>query len=256
MTVELRARSAADALRDATRQDVDVRAGLAQMRRRNTRRIGVYVAVATAAAVILGLAVLTWTTWHPRASAPITNQPTVVRTSFPLAVPFVAVRPDGWTQIVKRDVLVVLNSPNGPFLAVFIDATPLPTAGSPAPTTLTARSFAGWIAARQELVPTTVVQTKLAGLPAWQVDVKLRAGVPATATCDGVTDKCLPLFRVAGITDPLGVVPGSAGRVYVVQLSNGRVLFVAAGGSTRNRLPEVLAAVQPIIDSLSFGATG
>ena len=253
MTVELRARSAADAVRDAARQDVDVRAGLALVRRRNTRRIGVYVAVATAVAVILGLGVFSWTTWHPRASAPITNQPTVVRTTFPLKVPVFAVRPDGWTQIVKRDVFAVLNSPGGPFLAVIIDPTPLAIAGSPAPATLTAQSLAGWIAGRPELEPTTVVRTTVAGFPAWQVDTKLRTGVPARATCDGLTDQCLPLLRVAGIDDPLGLVPGSAGRVLVLQLPNGRIVAVAAGGSARNGLPEVLSAVQPVIDSLKLG---
>lgn len=258
MSLDLRGRAAADAVHRATRQDVDVHARLDQLHQHHRRRIGGYVAVAAAVVLALCLGALTWSTWHPHASAPSVTQPspTIVREDFALTVPFTAVRPDGWTQVVEKGVIAVLNSPKGPYLEVVINPSPVATGGSPAPPTLTAESLSRWIAARRELEPTTAVRTTLAGLPAWRVDVKLRPGFPATATCDGTTDTCLPLVRAAGIADPLGVVPGSAGRVFVVQLPDGRIVGVAAGGSTRNALPEILAAVQPILNSLSFSTTG
>ncbi len=255
MSIETRARAAADSLNRATDRDLEVRHMLDELHHRRGRRtVRFTVAAAAAVALVLGFGALRWSVWHPGATAPAATQPSpkASGTSFPLAVPFTAVRPDGWSHYIESNVMVTIDAPAGPYVEVVMNPAPIPTSASPVPQTLTAASIAVWLAARPELEPTTAVRTTVAGLPAWQVDLKLRPGVSGTATCDGQNENCLALFHVPGLNGPLGVVTGSVGRAIVVQLPDGRIIGIAEGGSGTNSLPTILAATQPVVDSLSF----
>jgi hypothetical protein len=167
-------------------------------------------------------------------------------------VPFTAVVPTGWSTELVGNALAAIESPAGPYVEVVVDPVPVPTATSPAPKTLTAQSFATWIAARPELEPTKVVATTVAGMRAWQVDLKLRAGAALTASCEGGGD-CLPLVQVAGVSGPLGLGVGGTGRAIVVQLPNGHLIGIAEGTTnSTDPLSAILTAGQPVIHSISF----
>lgn len=255
MSIETRARAAADSLSRATERDLEVRHMLDELHHRRGRRTVLYaVAAAAAVALVLGFGALRWSVWHPGASAPAATRPTRTAsgTDFPLAVPFTAVPPDGWSHSIESNVMVTIDSPTGPYVEVVMDPTPIPTVASPVPQTLTAASIAVWLAARPELEPTTAVRTTVSGLLAWQVDLKLRPGVSGTQTCDGQNENCLALFHVPGLNGPLGVGTGGEGRAIVVQLPDGRIIGIAEGITGASPLSTILAATQPVVDSISF----
>lgn len=254
MTVDSRARSAAAALNQTTLSDLEVRVMLDELHtrlgdRRKPRRAKYVVAFATVVALVMGIGVLRLTVWQPRSSNHTAGR---VASSFALTVPFTAVVPTGWSTEFVGNALAAIESPAGPYVEVVVDPVPVPTASSPAPKTLTAQSFAAWIAARPELEPTKVVATTVSGLRAWQVDLKLRAGAALTASCEGGAD-CVPLVRVAGVPGPLGLAVDGSGRAIVVQLPNGHLIGIAEG-VTNSTVPlsVILSAVQPVIHSISF----
>jgi hypothetical protein len=250
MTVDSRARSAADALNQATLHDLEVRVMLNRLHdRKKPRRAKYVVAFAAVVALVMGIGVLRLTVWQPHSSNHTAGR---VATPFALTVPFTAVVPTGWSTELVGNALAAIESPAGPYVEVVVDPVPAATAASPAPKTLTAQSFAAWFAARPEVEPTKVVATTVAGLPAWQVDLKLRPGAALTASCEGGGD-CVPLVRVAGVSAPLGLGVDASGRAIVVQLPNGHLIGIAEG-VTNSTVPlsAFLSAVQPVVQSIDI----
>ena len=183
-----------------------------------------------------------------------------VHTAFALAVPFTADVPKTWTQTRHPGVSVILSSPEGPYVGVGIDPTPIaePTvkgvAADPIPAKLTAESLAGWVAKLPYLEPTTVVATTFSGLPAWRLDVRLKDTASATATCDYDTHPCIPMLALPKVTLPLGASHGGVGRVFFVQMPNGRIVGVQASGAAADNLEGLLTATQPVLDSIKLNA--
>jgi hypothetical protein len=264
MSIDLRARTATDALARATERDVDVPLMLDQLHQRHQHRGGLRhdgrvrlrsIALVAAAAVVLVLALLRGS-WHPTAAVPAAPHllPSAARSAFQFAAPFTAVRPPGWSDSLEPKVEVAIESPTGPYVKVVMSPSPLGTPTSPAPARLTAASVAAWLAARPELEPTTAVRTVVSGLPAWRVDLALRPGAATRDSCDGSGDGCLALFRVPGVTEPLGVAAESVGRAFFVQLPDGRIVGITTFGTWQDCLPTIEFATQPVIQSINFTA--
>jgi len=192
-------------------------------------------------------------------SSSVTNAP--VHTAFALAVPFTAEVPTTWTQTRHPGVSVIVSSPEGPYVGVGIDPTPIAGpaikggAADPIPTKLTAQSLADWVAKLPYLEPSTVIATTFSGLPAWRVDVRLKDSASATATCDYDTHPCIPMIALPTVTLPLGPSHGAVGRVFFVQMPNGRIVGVQASGAAADNLDGLLAATQPVLDSIKLNAT-
>jgi hypothetical protein len=251
VTLDDRARRATDGLLAATRSDVSVpvamdrllygRASLARM---------TLSAFAVLSLVIASLGVLRWSTEHPPASSPAaaTASPT---THIALAVPFSVVLPPGWSRQVHGNAQAVFYGRDGSYLEVVMDPSPA-TSTSAAPRPLTAESLARWIAARPDLRGNPPVKSTVAAQRAWQVDLVFGPDARPSATCDGPNLDCLPLIRVPGVPLPLGLADGSAGRITFVQLKSGRLIALIAGGDSRHHIEENVAAVQPVVDSITF----
>jgi hypothetical protein len=251
MNLDDRARMATDGLLAAARDDVRVPVALDRLHhgRTSPARAGL-AAVAVVAVVVAGFGGLRWSTEHVRGSSPAVVAPSP-STRVALAVPFSVVLPVGWSRQVYGNARAVLYGPDGSYLEIVMDPSPA-TAASATTQKLTAESFARWIAARPDLWAASPVRTTVAGQPAWQVDLLFGPDARPNATCDGPNVDCLPLIRVPGVTLPLGLANGTAGRATVIQLGNGRLITMTAGGDSQHHLEEVVASVQPVLDSITF----
>ncbi len=188
----------------------------------------------------------------------------------PLEVPFTVTLPSGMDikgQVERTDrgrvgLDVDVVSSTGPGLSVVMDPEgskpvegrkPDPAAGS------TAQSIATWLADRPYLETTSVVTTTVSGLPAWQVDVRLRDSATATATCQPSIADCIPMVLLPFGVNATGIGHAQVGRMIFVQASADRVVWVYAwdgGGDSADDLDAVLAVMQPVIDSIDFDTTG
>ena len=251
MNLDDRARTASDALLAVTRDDVRVPDALDRLHHGRTSpvRTGL-AALAVVALVVAGLGGVRWSAEHLRGSAPAAVAPSP-STRVDLAVPFSVVLPAGWSRQVYGSAQAVLHGPNGFYLEVVVDPSPA-TPASATTQKLTAESFARWIAARTDLWAATAVMTTVAGQQAWQVDLLFGPDARPSATCDGPGVDCLPLIRIPGVTLPLGLADGTAGRATIVQLGNGRLIAMTESGDSQHHLEEVVAAVQPVLDSITF----
>jgi hypothetical protein len=266
MSVQARGRSAANSLLNATHTELEIQVMLEHLHEARTPRVSSR-AVALTVLVAIGFIIATfgWAAVRPHASAPA-SPPTssatdaTVHTSFALAVPFTADVPKSWTQAGHPGISTIIASPGGPYVGVGIDPTPIAghtTKGAPAdpvPAKLTAQSLADWVAKRPYLQPTNVVATTLSGLPAWRVDVRLKDTASATATCDYNTDSCVPMIALPTLKLPLGPSHGAVGRIFFVQMPNGRIVGVNVSGAGADNLDGLLAATQPVIDSIQLNA--
>ena len=293
MTLDSAGRSAAAALHQAIRQDLEVHAMLDQLQHDSRRTKSIEVAALIGAAALL--VALGWVYLGPGDEATTIPGGTVFGASatavdlaacggvqdpcaavaagsylLPLEVPFTATLPAGVDikgQIestdrgrVALDVDVV--SSTGAGLSVVMDPegskpvegrNPDPTAGT------TAESMATWLASQAYLDPTAAVTTTVSGLPAWQVDVRLRDDAPATSTCQPSIGECIPMVLLPFGTNATGIAHGQVGRMIFVQAAADRVIWVYSwdgGGDSANDLNAVLALTQPIIDSIEFDTTG
>ena len=241
----------------------DIDAALAQVAKehRTWRRVGV-AALATAAAVALlalGVrpllsnhdpAVGPATTSTPSPSAP-TPTPVITRQSFALAASLSAAVPLDWDKRLY-DGGVDFQSPDGPGISLVMDPAPF---GADKPTTLTAESFARWIASRPYLIPTQAVPVTVSGHPAWQVDVRLLDSAKATSTCLPSTPDCVQMVKLPNPDLPTGIAHTQVGRMIFVQYP-GRIVWLYewdGGGATADDLPGVLAVLKPVYDSIQLG---
>jgi hypothetical protein len=251
MTLDERARRATDELLVATRGDVNVRVALDRLQHgRHSLARATLAGLAVLVLLAAAFGVVQWSTEHMRSSSPAVVAPTAT-THVALAVPFSVVLPPGWSKQVHGNAQAVLYGRDGSYLEVVMDPSPA-APGSAAPKLLTAESLARWIAARPDLVEKSPVTTTVAGQPAWQIDLVFSPVAAPSATCDGPTLDCLPLIRVPGVPLPLGLADSTAGRITIIQLASGRLMAVSAGGDSQHHLEEVVAAVQPVMDSLTF----
>ena len=251
MNLDDRARMASDGLLAATQEDVRVPVALERLHHGQTSlaRAGL-AAVAVVALVVAGLGGVRWSAEHLRGSAPAVVAPSPT-TRVALAVPFSVVLPAGWSRQVFGNVRAVLYGPDGSNLEVVMDPSPASVA-SATTQKVTAESFARWMAARPDLSGAAPVKTTVAGQPAWQVDLLFGSDARPSALCVGPNVDCLPLIRVPGVALPLGLANGTAGRATVLQLGNGRLIAITAAGDSQHHLEEVVATVQPVIDSITF----
>jgi len=246
-----RARMATDGLLAAARDDVSVPVALDRLRQgRTSPTRAALAAVTVLSLVVASFGVLRWSTEHVRASPPAAVAPSPT-THIALAVPFSVVLPTGWSRQVYGNAKAVLSGRDGSYLEVVMDPSPA-TPATATPQKLTAESLARWIAARSELAGNPPVKTTVAGQLAWQVDLVFGPDARPSATCDGPNVDCLPLIRVPGFPLPLGLADSTAGRTTIIQLSNGRLIALTAGGDSNHHMEEVVASVQPVIDSITF----
>ena len=258
MSLDARGRSAAQELLRSTRSDLEVHTMLDRLHSTSDRRTGPRIAVAVAlVAVVLGVAALSWSAWHPGSSVPpvvTTPSPSATSpsaTSLGLAEPATAVLPPGWTLTSTPD-LAVMTSLDHYFVEVLVSPTPIGTAKDPAPAPLTTESLATWVATHSGLVPASVVPTTIGGRPAFQVDLRQAAGAPKGTICDPANRDCVPLVRLASRTLPFGVAGGTVGRAYVLTLPSGHIAVVAAGASGDDRVGALVNATQPLLDGITF----
>ena len=264
MTVDARGRSAADSLLHATHTDLEARVMLGHLHETRTTWVrSRTVALTVLVALVFIIATFGWVAVRPHASAPPISQVPhhAQNRAFALAVPFTADLPDGWWEGGHPGVTATLNSPTTPFVEVVIDPHPIRVVGAaggaadPTPVSLSAQSLAGWMANLPYLEPTSVVPTTLSGLPAWQVDIRLRVAATATQQCDNGSEGCMPMIRVPSVALPLGPSHGGVARVIFVAMPDGRIVGVVASGAAADNLTGLLADTQPILDSIKFDAT-
>jgi len=249
MTLDDRARAATSGLLTATRDSVSVPAALDRLhgRRLSLPRTAL-ATVAIVALVVSLVGVLRWSAVQVRTSEPAVVAPSPA-THVALGVPFSVVLPAGWTYRLSGDDQAVIDGDGTRYLTVVVD--PSPAVGATAASG-GAEALARWIAARPELLSRPPVRTTVGGDPAWQVDVVFGPDARPNAVCDGPTRECLPLMRVPGMSLPVGIANSTAGRVIVIQLSDGRLTAVVATGGSSLHLEQVVALVQPVIDTITF----
>jgi hypothetical protein len=119
----------------------------------------------------------------------------------------------------------------------------------------TAQTMARWLAARPFLLSSPVTQTTLSGLPAWQVDVRLKPGQRTIAHCGYYAqDACLPLMLmdISG-SHTVGIWGDGRIRWTFVDLPTGGTTAVWTWNFDNN--PHGFAPGQPLIDSIRFSGT-
>ena len=249
MNLDDRARAATTGLVTATRDSVSVPDALDRLhgRRMSLPRASV-AAVTVLALVASAVGVLRWTAVQLPASNPAVVAPSPT-THVALGAPFSVVLPAGWTHRLSGDAQAVLEDRGTTYVTVVMD--PSPAAGSTGESR-SAEALARWIAARPELVSRPPVRTTVGGEQAWQVDLVFGPDARPNAVCDGPIHDCLPLIRVPGLAMPVGLANSTAGRAIVIQLGDGRLIAMVAGGDSVQHVEEVVALVNPVIDTISF----
>jgi len=123
----------------------------------------------------------------------------------------------------------------------------------------TAEELAGWLAARPYLRRTAASRTLVADLPAYAVDVELRPGAEATATCQPDIADCVPMVLLPFGDNATGIAHGQVGRMVFVDLPGGTTALVYlwdGGGATAGDLAAIVDELQPVVDSIRFEPTG
>jgi hypothetical protein len=91
------------------------------------------------------------------------------------------------------------------------------------------------------------------------VDVALRPEADATLTCQPDITDCVPMVLLPFGDNATGIRHGQVGRMVFVDLPGGPTALVYlwdGGGQTAGDLAEVVAELQPVVDSIRFAATG
>jgi hypothetical protein len=124
---------------------------------------------------------------------------------------------------------------------------PGPTSGG-----IDAHSVARWLASRPFLVASPVTRTMLSGLPAWQVDVRLKPGPSSAARCTrGGSLPCIPLLLMEPSRPRAAGIWGSERiRWILLDLAGGGITAVSTWDFT-DRL-DMLSPAQPLIASIQF----
>lgn len=175
-----------------------------------------------------------------------------------MAVPVAVQVPSQWLLTVRlpgSDEATLLPPDMTPGLGVWIyeDVVALNPGGAAQPTAdpsagSTARSLATWLAARPGLGPTPVVATRVAGLPAYQVDLTPATGNPDTASDQPTTRYAT--FALA--SDPTAIIWESAGvrvRYTLLDLPPGGLLVVRTLPADRSQA----ATTQAILTRMRIG---
>jgi len=264
MSLDARARQASNALVTAVSEDMEVHVMLRELQNderpaTSSRRrtvTGVVAAAAVVGALAVGVVVLKPSTSSAPPVAPATSaSPTplpqnILRTTeLPAAV--AAVVPRDW-DVREYVGGVDFQSPDGPGVSLVMDPTPF---GAGKPTTLTAESFARWVASRPYLTPTTAVPVTVSGYPSWQVDVRLKDSATATEVCQPVILDCIQMIKMPFTDRPTGIANAQVGRMIFVQYP-GRILWFYqwdGGGDTADDLPGVVGVLKPVVDTLRLG---
>ena len=263
MSLDARARQASTALLALAREDLEVHVMLQELQKtqsphvsRRGRTAAVLVAAVVVAVLVVGAFTLASGTSSAPPVAPHPTSPTATpadtRKAYNFAATLSAVVPGSWDTRVY-DGGVDFQSVDGPGISLVVDPTPF---GAGKPKTLTAETFARWIASRPYLRPTQVIPITVSGHPAWQVDVRLLDSVAATSGCTPGMTECIQMVKMPFVELPTGIGHAQVGRMIFVQYPAGRIVWLYewdGGGSTADNLPGVLTVLKPVFDSIRLG---
>ena len=223
---------------------------------RRGRTAAVLVAAAVVAVLVVGVFTLSSGTSSAPPVSPHPTSPTATpadtRNTYNFAAALSAVVPGSWDTRLY-DGGVDFQSVDGPGISLVMDPTPF---GSGTPKTLTAETFARWIASRPYLRPTQAIPITVSGHPAWQVDVRLLDSVAATSLCLPDTRDCIQMVKLPFTALPTGIAHAQVGRMIFVQYPTGRIVWLYewdGGGNTAGNLPGVLSVLKPVFDSIRLG---
>lgn len=178
-------------------------------------------------------------------------------------VPFTVEVPDGWAfggGPVDRSVEI--RSPRHTGVSVvFGPVAARPVSGRRPDRSVgdAAASLSSWLVGRPYLRPTEVRRTQVSGLPAYAVDVRLRAGAPATHDCSWSVRDCVPMLVLPYSRNAEGLRRGQAGRMVFVDLPAGPTVLVYVWedpAEPHGDVGRLVAELQPIVDSIRFDSTG
>jgi hypothetical protein len=263
MNLDARARQASTALLALAREDLEVHVMLQELQRTqapHVSRRGRTATALVAAAVVALLVVGAFTLSSGTSSAPpVSSHPTSptatpadARNTYNFAAALSAIVPESWDTRVY-DGGVDFQSVDGPGISLVMDPTPF---GSGKPKTLTAETFARWIASRPYLRPTHAIPITVSGYAAWQVDVRLLDSVAAQSVCQPDILECIQMVKMPFSTLPTGIAHAQVGRMIFVQYPAGRIVWLYewdGGGNTAGNLPGVLSVLKPVFDSIRLG---
>lgn len=277
MSIDQIARRAGAATRDAVQQEVDVEACLAtlhatRMQRRQARLAAVGVAAAAVIAAVVLSVSLAGTSSDRSAPANVPgrlcletssvrclpDREYVVRGVVPyrFQVPRQGFIPDPGVAQAPYTVDVYQTLPRNRAAGVTVLSGAYPAGQDKA--AMPAAEFARWVAGRKFLAAGPVERTVVGGLPAWRVDVAVRAAhkrVPTDLWCNSTQYRCFKLTRAGGGSYwETGPWLDMVNRYLFVQAPNGQTVVVWSWAFKHNF--HALDVNDELIRTIDFGAGG